>query len=269
MMSELCANSTRVRIAALVLLLAWGLALASPVALHAGNKKKNATTTEKPAEQKPQQDLSKLVWPSPPEIPRIRYTSYFAGMQFEKEDATTRRKSPSKPGWTVSPAPSRRTKRSPPRTSPSRLLGPYGMAVDSKGRLYVADQKVGAIFIFNTETKETEMIRNGFEAHFGLINGVAVDDDDRVFVSDGKLGKVLVFNAKHQVRGPDQRPGRPGRTGDRQGKPVALCGRYPAGPGAGVRRRHSEAHSQDRHGRQEAYPDRPWRICFAHRRRRG
>ena len=83
---------------------------------------------------------------------------------------------------------------------PFQLLGPYGMAVDSKGRLYVADQKVGAIFIFNTETKETEMIRNGFEAHFGLINSVAVDDDDRIFVSDGKLGKVMVFNAKHQVQ---------------------------------------------------------------------
>ena len=73
------------------------------------------------------------------------------------------------------------------------------MSVDSKGRLYVADQKVGAIFIFNTETKDTELIRNGFEAHFGMVNGVAVDDDDRIFVSDGKLGKVLVFNAKHQV----------------------------------------------------------------------
>ncbi len=39
---------------------------------------------------------------------------------------------------------------------PFQLLGPYGMAVDSKGRLYVADQKVGAIFVFNTETKDTE-----------------------------------------------------------------------------------------------------------------
>ncbi len=82
---------------------------------------------------------------------------------------------------------------------PYQLLGPYGMAVDSKGLLYVADQKVGAIFVFNTETKDTEMIRNGFEAHFGMINGLAVDDDGRIFVSDGKLGKVLVINAKHQV----------------------------------------------------------------------
>jgi len=38
---------------------------------------------------------------------------------------------------------------------PFQLLGPYGMSVDSKGRLSVADQKVGAIFIFDTETKAT------------------------------------------------------------------------------------------------------------------
>src|SRR6185503_9721119 len=64
-----------------------------------------------------------------------------------------------------------------------------------------ADQRVGAVFIFNTETQDTQMIRNGFEAHFGWINGLAVDDDDRLFVSDGKLHKVLIFNAKHEVEG--------------------------------------------------------------------
>ncbi len=47
----------------------------------------------------------------------------------------------------------------------------------SKGELYVADQKVGATFIFNTETKDTTLIRNGYEAKFGLINAVAIDDD--------------------------------------------------------------------------------------------
>ena len=83
---------------------------------------------------------------------------------------------------------------------PFQLLGPYGMAVDSKGRLYVADQKVGAIFIFNTETKETELIGNGIQAHFAMINSVVVDDDDRIFVSDGKQGKVMVFDAKHQAQ---------------------------------------------------------------------
>ena len=39
-MCKLCAKITSVRMAAIVLLFAWGLTLASPVALHAGDKKK-------------------------------------------------------------------------------------------------------------------------------------------------------------------------------------------------------------------------------------
>ena len=145
------------------------------------------------------QDLSKLVWPEPPNIPRVRYTSYFAGMKFDKDTDTPGKKA--KQSWMDRLAGTQsQDEKITIKNFPFQLLGPYGMSVDSKGRLYVADQKVGAIFIFNTETKETELIRNGFEAHFGLINGVVVDDDDRVFVSDGKLGKVLVFNAKHQVQ---------------------------------------------------------------------
>ena len=34
---------------------------------------------------------------------------------------------------------------------PFQLVQPYGIAVDSTGHLYVADQKVGAIFIFTTD----------------------------------------------------------------------------------------------------------------------
>ena len=86
-----------------------------------------------------------------------------------------------------------------PKTFPFQMIGPYGIAIDSKGLVYVADQKVGGIFIFNTETRDTQMIRNGFEAHFGWINGLAIDDDDRLFVSDGKLHKILIFNPKHEV----------------------------------------------------------------------
>jgi DNA-binding beta-propeller fold protein YncE len=65
--------------------------------------------------------------------------------------------------------------------------------------VYVADQKVGAVFIFNTETHDTQMIRNGYEAHFGWINGLAIDDDDRLFVADGKMHRIIIFNPKHDV----------------------------------------------------------------------
>jgi sugar lactone lactonase YvrE len=80
-----------------------------------------------------------------------------------------------------------------------QLGEPYGMAVDSKGNLYVADQKVGAIFIFNTETREVELIKNKEHAHFVRIIGLAMDDNDRLFVSDPGLRHIMVFNAAHKA----------------------------------------------------------------------
>ncbi len=81
-----------------------------------------------------------------------------------------------------------------------QLAQPYGMAVDSKGKVYVADTKVGAIFIFNTETRDVEMIKNKVDAHFDRIIGLAMDDDDRLFVSDPGLRHVLVFDKQAQGR---------------------------------------------------------------------
>jgi DNA-binding beta-propeller fold protein YncE len=45
------------------------------------------------------------------------------------------------------------------------------------------------------------MIRNGYEAHFGWINGLAIDDDDRLFVSDGKMRRVTIFGPKRELEG--------------------------------------------------------------------
>lgn len=166
--------------------------------LGEAKKKKPAPITAK-QEPKVQVDTTKLVWPEPPNLPRIRYTNYFAGMKFE---TTTEENKKPKQSWMDRLAGGQtQDEKVTAKNFPFQLLGPYGMATDSKNRLYVADQKVGAIFVFNTETRETELIRNGFEAHFAMINAIAVDDDDRVFVSDGKLGKVLVFDANHKVAG--------------------------------------------------------------------
>jgi DNA-binding beta-propeller fold protein YncE len=87
------------------------------------------------------------------------------------------------------------------KTFPWQLIGPYGIAIDSKGLVYVADQKVGAIFIFDTEAHDATLIKNGSDAHFGWINGLAIDDADRLFVSDGKMRRVLIFNSKHEIEG--------------------------------------------------------------------
>jgi DNA-binding beta-propeller fold protein YncE len=85
-------------------------------------------------------------------------------------------------------------------TKPRFALGtPYGLAVDSKGMLYVADTKVGAVFIFDPESKDTGFIKHGVDAKFGRIFGLAIDDADRLFVSDGQYNHVLVFNPQHKL----------------------------------------------------------------------
>jgi len=174
------------------------LACASPLCSFAGNKKK--TVSAPAAEVGPRKfkfDPTKLVWPSPPNIARVHWVDYFAG---QKIDYTQQASTKAKASWMDRLAGGQSDEEKfNPKLFPFQLIGPYGIAVDSKGLVYVADQKVGAVFIFNTETHETELIRNGYEAHFGWINGLAIDDDDRLFISDGKLHHILIFNAKHEA----------------------------------------------------------------------
>ena len=79
------------------------------------------------------------------------------------------------------------------------LAKPYGVAVDSKGRVYVGDTYVAAVFIINLEIKKIEFIRNGVDAKFKDIIGLALDDNDRLFVADSGLHQVSVFDANHKL----------------------------------------------------------------------
>jgi sugar lactone lactonase YvrE len=144
-------------------------------------------------------DPKKLVWPSPPNVARVKWLDYFAG---SKIDYTSPAATKAKASWMDRLAGGQSDEEKVnPKTFPFQLIGPYGIATDSKGLVYVADQRVGAIFIFNPDTHDTEMIRNGYEAHFGWINGLAMDDDDRLFVSDGKMHRVIIFSPKREVEG--------------------------------------------------------------------
>lgn len=172
--------------------------LLSPCAF-AGKKKAGSSSPQPAAAPKPQIDLSKLEWPAPPDIPRVHYTAYFAGAKLDTTPLADQPKK--KQSWMDRLAgvqdPNNKAHY---KTIPFQLIGPYGMATDSKGNLYVADQRVGGVFIFNTETRDVlDIIGNQKDASFGLVNDVAVDDDDRIFISDGKLRHVLVFDKNHKV----------------------------------------------------------------------
>ncbi len=166
----------------------------------AGDKKKKGATPEAQLPKRVNFDTSKIVWPNPPAITRIRFLQQFTG---EKIDFNTvvKGKAKVKQGWMDRLA-GTRPQADQDLKLPFQLVRTYGVAFDSKGRIYAADQAVGAIFIFDAEKKgEVELIRNGEDAHFGLINGLAIDDNDRIFVSDDKLHRVTVISPAKQGPG--------------------------------------------------------------------
>ncbi len=164
----------------------------------AADQKKAATPAKPPAP--PKIDISNIVWPQPPAIARLRYLDYFSA---QKKDPEKEKPEVKKKSWMdrmagVSPDDAAKQAGAKPRYA---LGTPYGLAVDSKGLLYVADTKVGAVFIFNPESKDTGFIKHGVDAKFGRIFGLVIDDGDRLFVSDGQFNHVLVFSPEHKLQG--------------------------------------------------------------------
>ncbi len=159
---------------------------------------KNKPVPAKPPDA-PKLDISNIVWPQPPNIARVRYLDYFSAEKPVKVEV----KAQPKKSWMdrvagISPEDAAKKAGSKPRF---QLGTPYGLAVDSKGMVYVADTKVGAVFIFDPESHDTGFIKHGVDAKFGRIFGLAIDDADRLFVTDGKYNHVLVFNAQHKLQG--------------------------------------------------------------------
>jgi sugar lactone lactonase YvrE len=177
-----------VRIAALISVVALFIALPG---LAFGKDKKDKN--EPPAKPKKNWlevlDYSKLVWPAPPAITRVRYLNYFAGEKYVEKGEQKKKTS-----WKDKMAGIAAGQQSAQEKPRFQLVMPYGMAVDSKNRLYVADRKVSAIFRVNTETGEFDMIKNGVHARFGAVIGLAIDDADRIFVSDSVARRVMVFS---------------------------------------------------------------------------
>jgi sugar lactone lactonase YvrE len=167
-----------------------------PSSLQADKKKKKADAAAEVEAKIKAIDYSYIVWPNPPAIARIKYVNWYSS---DKEMRNLQGNKQKKSAWMDRLAGTQTSDEAFKR--PFELVQPYGSAVDSQGRLYVADQKVGAIFIFNTdETRSVDLIKNGVHAHFVRIIGLAMDDDDRLFVSDPGLRHVLVFDKTHKAQ---------------------------------------------------------------------
>ena len=174
---------------AVLLLLVFMAAM--PFTASADSKKKQQAVAAA-AKPTPIIDYSNIVWPNPPAVARIRYLAFYSAQKLSQVETPKT----AKQGWMD------RLAGTQPEQDNSKvlfqLMQPYGIAIDSKGQLYVADSRVGAIFIFNTETREVELMKNKEHGHFVRIIGLAMDDNDRLFVSDPGLRHVLIFNKDHK-----------------------------------------------------------------------
>ena len=187
-------NSVRRGKGSVLLICAIALMLTCVVTLQAKDKKQAPPPPKKDPNPLEVLDYSKVVWPNPPAIARIKFSSQFFGEKREEKTAAQ-----VKAGWmdrlagvTAGDIPKK-------EKLFFQLVTPYGVGVDTKGRVYVADSKVLAVFIYNPETQGVELIKNGVQARFRLITGLTLDDSDRLFVSDSELRHVLVFDKQHKV----------------------------------------------------------------------
>ena len=140
-------------------------------------------------------DLSKLVWPNPPAITRIRYMGYWSG------EKLVEKKQKKKSSW-MERVSGIATGSTPSDFKPRwQLVTPNGIAVDSQNRVYIADSKVRAIFILNVETGDYSMIKNGSDGRFKWLIGLAIDDSDRLFAADSGMKHVVVFDKNHKFEG--------------------------------------------------------------------
>lgn len=191
--SEVMKRSAKVVTTALVVTSLAGVGLAAPK-----NKKTETAPTAAKIPDRIGVDISKLFWPQPPAIARLKYLDMYTGQKIDwTKVKKLEQEANAKPKLTwrdklagTDPLKSQHID----FKMPFQLMHPTGITFDSKGRIYIADSKVGAIFVYNPEDKSTTFIANGQQAHFGLMIGMATDDDDRIFVTDAKLRRVIVLN---------------------------------------------------------------------------
>ncbi|MCX5760773.1 MAG: 6-bladed beta-propeller [Gemmatimonadetes bacterium] len=156
-------------------LLAWVLALAAGCSRQgsAGVKFEAVAVAEPP-----------LVWPTAPAAPRIRHLANVATPGDVGARGT----------WF-----SRMVRVFTGGVEP-RVRRPHGIAVDTAGRVFVADVALRGVHVFDPVNGQYRFLTTTGKRGFQSPVGVALDAVGNVYVSDSELGEVVVFDAAGKER---------------------------------------------------------------------
>jgi DNA-binding beta-propeller fold protein YncE len=81
-----------------------------------------------------------------------------------------------------------------------RLIRPYGITTDSRGRIIITDPGAMTVHIFDFEKKKYRRLERGKGQYFLSPIGVAVDAQDNIYVTDSLSGRIFVFDAEGKFR---------------------------------------------------------------------
>ncbi len=127
---------------------------------------------------------AQLIWPLPPDPPRVRWLAEYRDLAKVKNPAAKSRSWLDKVTGTKT------------LEEKQELRKPYGIATDSRGRIYVADTELRIVFVIDPQAQVVERREGSSRAPMALPAGLAVDAEDRLFVSDAQLHSITCFNAK-------------------------------------------------------------------------
>jgi DNA-binding beta-propeller fold protein YncE len=115
-----------------------------------------------------------LVWPLPPEEPKIRFVRAYCCMDdFGKSGSDAWLESLFGASGTL------------------RMSKPYGITTDDAGKIYVTDTGFRTVWVFDEKAKKITMLGAGA---LGTPIGVAVDAKGKVFVSDARGQRVYAYD---------------------------------------------------------------------------
>ncbi|MBI4522578.1 MAG: 6-bladed beta-propeller [Deltaproteobacteria bacterium] len=124
-----------------------------------------------------------LVWPLPPEDPKIQYSRSIA----TPEDLGITKSFFGKIVEFVF------------GKSEERIRQPYGVSADGEGRLYIADSALRIIHVFDLRGQKYSSIRGAGRREFQFPLGVAVDREGKLYVSDAEAQSIIAFDRAGKV----------------------------------------------------------------------
>ncbi|RME26317.1 MAG: 6-bladed beta-propeller [Deltaproteobacteria bacterium] len=119
-----------------------------------------------------------MVWPLPPDPPRIKFIRSVSSSDDVAGGGTTL---------------DRLAEALAGQEEKIRIKKPYGVAADSRGRLFVADTGWGKVLVFDFPNKRFEMWGQSGPGILSKPVGLALDSKQNLYVSDVKQARVVCF----------------------------------------------------------------------------